>query len=84
MKEHGRRANGKGIGGIDDCRTRRRDGEIILDECHQAKSMFVCIGHQRLAGGEDLHVQANAAGERKDSIVKKNQEAKFHGRVARS
>jgi len=66
-KEHGRKANGKRIRGVDDRRMRRRDGEVILDEYHQAKSMSVCIGHQRESWGENLHVQVNAGAERKDS-----------------
>ena len=85
-KEHGSKANGKGIRSVDDRRTRRRDGEVILDEYHQAKSMDLCIYHQRESApcwGEDLHVQVNVEGERKDSMVNKNQEVN-HGRVAKS
>ena len=47
VTEHGRKGNGKRIRSVDDRGTRRLDGEVILDEEHQAEWMSVCIGDQR-------------------------------------
>ena len=70
--EHGKKANGKGIRGVNDRRTQRGDGEVILDEYHQAKSM---LGHQqesthtsdRSGRAEGFHIKQKP-GSGRDSI----------------
>ena len=57
-------------------RTRRRDEEAIIDKHHQSKSMSVYVGHQRECASRRgrLTRTSEQAGERKDSMVKINQE----------